>query len=88
MFNQDVTAESSINGGLGKYEKTVEDEGKIESGGSGSGSNPSITLVKRDAENVSNTLAGATFQLFFIRDGAQVPVTDRIGREKIPRPNK
>ena len=64
---------------FGKYEKTVEDEVKIESGGSGSGSNPSITLVKRDAENVSNTLAGATFQLFFIRDGAQVPVTDRNG---------
>ena len=64
---------------FGKYEKTVEDEVKIESGGSGSGSNPSITLVKRDAENMSSTLAGATFQLFFVRDGAQIPVTDRNG---------
>ena len=64
---------------FGNYEKTVEDEVKIDSGGSGSGSNPSITLVKRDTENLSATLNGATFQLFYLSGGTQVPVTDKDG---------
>ena len=68
---------------LGDYEKTVEDEVKIESTGSGSGSNPGITLVKRDAENVDATLSGAVFQLFYLRGTEQVPVTDRNGNEVV-----
>ena len=38
----------------------------VESSGGGTGSNPSITLVKRDAESLSSTLSGATFQLFYM----------------------
>lgn len=66
---------------LGNYEKIVEEEVKIESSGSGTGSNPSITLVKRDSENVSATLAGATFQLFYLSRDTRIPVTDRDGNQ-------
>ena len=66
---------------LGDYEKTVEEEIKVESSGAGTGSNPSITLVKRDSEDVSSTLAGATFQLFYLSRETQVPVTDKDGNQ-------
>ena len=65
---------------FGKYEKTVEENATVASSGGGTASNPSITLVKRDAEMVTNTLAGATFQLFYIQNGNQVPVRDSGGQ--------
>lgn len=67
---------------LGDYEKTVDEETKIESSGTGTGSNPGITLVKRDAENSSTTLAGATFRLYYLsREESQVPVIDKNGNQ-------
>ena len=66
---------------FGNYEKTVEDDVTIESTGSGSGSNPSIVLVKRDSEDMNMTLAGAAFRLFSISDGERTPVTDRDGNQ-------
>jgi len=67
---------------FGKYEKTIEDTTTISSSGGGSASNPSITLIKRDAESLSSTLAGATFQLFYLDNmGMQVPVQDRNGQQ-------
>ena len=53
---------------IGNYEKTVEDDVTIESTGSGSGSNPSIVLVKRNSEDMNMTLAGAAFRQFSISD--------------------
>ncbi len=64
---------------FGKYEKTVESNVQIESSGSGSGSNPSITLVKRDAEDMETKLGGASFELYFLRDGIRYPVRDKDG---------
>ena len=66
---------------FGNFEKTVEEDTVVESSGAGSGSNPSITLVKRDSENISTTLAGATFQLFYMQDGNQVAVQDNNGQD-------
>ena len=66
---------------FGKYEKTIEESTVVESSGGGSASNPSITLVKRDADSISTTLAGATFQLHYMQDGVMVPVVDRSGNE-------
>ncbi len=65
---------------LGSYSKTVEDEAFVESSGSGSGSNPSITLVKVDASDLSKRLSGAVFQLASVDDqGGMAPITDRDG---------
>ena len=66
---------------FGSYEKTVEEEVQIDSSGSGSGSNPSITLIKRDSEDVSAALSGATFLLFYVNGDSQVPVTDKNGNQ-------
>jgi len=64
---------------FGKYEKTIEESTVVESSGGGSASNPSITLVKRDADSISTTLAGAIFQLYYLRGNDRVPVVDRNG---------
>jgi len=53
----------------------------VESSGGGTASNPSITLVKRDAESLSTTLSGASFDLYYMQGDAMVPVTDRNGRQ-------
>lgn len=66
---------------FGNYEKTVEENIKIESSGSGSGSNPSITLIKRDADELTNTLSGATFQLYYMNGDTRVPVQDKDGND-------
>lgn len=65
---------------FGNYEKNITETIVVESSGVGTGSNPSITLVKRDAENITNTLAGATFQLYVMENGTPVPVRDRNGQ--------
>ena len=65
---------------FGKFEKTVEETTTVDSSGGGTASNPSITLVKRDAENISSTLSGATFQLFTSNNGQLAPVRDRNGQ--------
>jgi len=65
---------------FGNFEKTVEETAVVESSGGGTASNPSITLVKRDSETLSNTLAGATFQLFYVENGNQIPVRDSNGQ--------
>ncbi|MBQ9269196.1 MAG: Cna B-type domain-containing protein [Oscillospiraceae bacterium] len=64
---------------FGKYEKTIEENTVIGSSGGGSASNPSITLIKRDADSISTTLAGATFQLFYMQGSDQIPVLDQNG---------
>ena len=65
---------------FGNFEKAVEETAVVQSSGGGTGSNPSITLVKRDSEMLSVTLAGATFQLYYIDNGNQVPVVDHDGQ--------
>ena len=67
---------------LGSFEKIVEETVTITSSGSGTASNPSITLVKRDAENMYTTLSGAVFQLFTISDdGSTTPIRDINGQD-------
>lgn len=66
---------------LGQYEKTVEESVSVVSTGGGTGSNPSITLVKRDSENVSSALSGAVFALYYLNGDTQVPVTDKEGNQ-------
>lgn len=66
---------------FGKYTKTIEESTTVSSSGGGTASNPSITLIKRDADSISTTLAGATFQLYYMQDGGMVPVVDRDGNE-------
>ncbi len=67
---------------VGKYEKKVEQWATVVSSGAGTASNPSITLVKVDADDITVTLAGATFQLFYLNaNGDKVPVRDRNGND-------
>ncbi|MBR6706658.1 MAG: Cna B-type domain-containing protein, partial [Clostridia bacterium] len=66
---------------FGNYEKTIEETAVVDSSGGGTGSNPSITLVKRDSEMLSVLLAGATFQLFWLENGNPVPVQDGNGQD-------
>uniref|UniRef100_UPI00331627D7 Cna B-type domain-containing protein n=1 Tax=Slackia heliotrinireducens TaxID=84110 RepID=UPI00331627D7 len=73
----DVSYSNTIK--FGKYEKTIEESTTISHSGGGSASNPSITLVKRDAEDQTATLAGATFELYYMRGDVRVPVTDSNG---------
>ena len=65
---------------FGSFEMTVEEIAVVDSSGGGTGSNPSITIVKRDAEALSNTLSGATFQLFYMENGNRIPVQDSNGQ--------
>jgi len=65
---------------FGNYEKTIEETTTVDSSGGGTGSNPSITLVKRDADMLSVTLAGAIFQLFYLENENQIPVKDKNGQ--------
>ena len=65
---------------FGSFEMTVADNTVVESSGGGTGSNPSITIVKRDSEALSRVLAGATFQLFYMENDEQVPVYDGSGQ--------
>ncbi|MGI5874050.1 MAG: Cna B-type domain-containing protein [Bacillota bacterium] len=62
---------------FGKYEKTIEESVQIDSSGSGSGSNPSITLIKQDADDINTTLAGAWFRLFYMDGNERIPVLDK-----------
>lgn len=62
---------------LGQFEKTIEESTEIDSSGGGTGSNPSITLIKRDKEALSVILAGATFQLYYMENGNRIPVRDK-----------
>lgn len=64
---------------FGQFEKTIEENTEIDSSGGGTGSNPSITLIKRDKDDLSMILAGATFQLYYMENGNRVPVTDKNG---------
>ncbi len=64
---------------FGKYTKSIEQNVVITSSGSGSASNPSISIVKRDAENLTATLQGAVFQLFTISGSEQTPILDNNG---------
>ncbi|MCR5448209.1 MAG: Cna B-type domain-containing protein, partial [Solobacterium sp.] len=67
---------------FGNYEKTITEEASITSSGGGSASNPGITIVKRDAENISDLLVGASFQLFYLDENStQIPVRDRNGQD-------
>ena len=61
---------------FGRCEKKIEELVIIESSGSGSASNPSITIVKRDAKDLSVMLAGASFQLSYMTETGLVPVLD------------
>ena len=62
------------------YHKEVEKEVNIASAGSGAASNPSITIMKRDADT-STGLQGAKFKLVRINNGQQEPVKDKNGNE-------
>ena len=77
LGNGNVTYSNTVK--FGKFEKNVEEVATIESSGGGTGSNPSITLVKRDSEMLTKTLAGGTFQLFYMENENQIPVRDREG---------
>ena len=77
LGNGNVTYSNTIQ--FGKFEKTIEENTTVESSGTGSASNPSITLVKRDAENISAMLSGAVFQLYYMDGEDRVPVRDRNG---------
>lgn len=66
---------------FGNFEKTVEETAVVDSSGTGTGSNPSITIVKRDSEALSTVLAGATFQLFYLEGGERIPVRDKEGKD-------
>ena len=67
---------------FGKYKKDTGGTVVVESsgGGGGSASNPSITLIKLDATNLSKTLPGATFRLYYLAGGTPVGVTDKHGQ--------
>ena len=65
---------------LGNFQRTITETVNIESSGGGTGSNPSITLVKRDQEALSHTLGGATFQLYYMSGDVRVPVKDKDGQ--------
>ncbi len=71
----DITYFNTIK--LGKYEVKVEDTVTKEISGGGSGSNPSITLVKTDKDNINKYLSGAEFQLFRVNQGNEEPVVDK-----------
>ncbi len=64
---------------FGKYEKIIEEVVVIESSGGGSASNPSITLIKRDTEDLTSLLSGAVFQLSYLDETALIPVMDNNG---------
>lgn len=74
LGNGNVTYSNTVK--FGKYEKKIESTTIISSSGSGSGSNPSITLVKRDMEDFTTTLSGATYQLFYMDNDTMIPVHD------------
>lgn len=74
LGNGNVTYSNTVK--FGKYEKKIESTTVVSSSGSGSGSNPSITLVKRDMEDFTTTLSGATYQLFYMDNDTMIPVHD------------
>lgn len=63
---------------LGQYEKKVEETTTIVSTGSGTASNPSIKIVKRDKDAYASLLSGAVFKLSYLdKHGAEVEVKDK-----------
>ncbi len=64
---------------FGDYDIVIEYTETISATGSGSGSVPSITLKKVDADNIGTLLEGAQFQLYEEANGNFVPVTGNNG---------
>ncbi|QUE53667.1 Cna B-type domain-containing protein [Streptococcus oriscaviae] len=65
---------------MGQYRKVISSSTHIASSGSGTASNPSITIVKRDKNDFAKVLPGATFKLSY-RDGNNiVDVKDKNGQ--------
>ena len=74
----DVSFSNTVS--LGEYVKTVESSTTISATGSGSASNPSITLVKRDRDDFAKGLEGAKFKLSYLNGTEVVDVLDKNGR--------
>ena len=74
----DVSFSNTVS--LGEYVKTVESSTTISATGSGSASNPSITLVKRDKDDFAKGLEGAKFKLSYLNGTEVVDVLDKNGR--------
>ncbi len=69
---------------FGNYNKTVEDTVVITAIGGGGASNPSITLVKKDGDNIDTVLPGAKFQLFEKLNNNQLQaVTDNSNQDVV-----
>ena len=67
---------------LGEYVKTVTSSVAIASSGTGTASNPSITVIKRDQDNYNKVIPGVTFALSYLdASGANVPVKDKNGNQ-------
>ncbi|MGT2772623.1 Cna B-type domain-containing protein, partial [Streptococcus marimammalium] len=62
---------------LGDYSHEVSKTVNIEALGGGSGSNPSVTILKIDKDDINQKLEGVEFQLFKIENGAEVAVKDK-----------
>lgn len=67
---------------IGEYVKTVTSSVAIASTGSGTASNPSITVIKRDQDNYNKVIPGVTFALSYLdASGSAVPVNDKNGNQ-------
>lgn len=64
---------------FGDYDIEVVNTVSISASGQGSGDIPSITLIKRDADNINQKLANAVFELLIEQNGSFVNVTGNSG---------
>ncbi|MDO5078844.1 MAG: Cna B-type domain-containing protein, partial [Streptococcus minor] len=65
---------------MGQYRKVVSESVHIASSGSGSASNPSITIVKHDKDEFSKVIPGVTFKLSYSKNGLVEDVKDKNGQ--------
>ncbi len=91
----DISYQARVLGGIGNasYENTVTLAGyskkikktiKIESTGGGSGTIPSITLVKIDENDTTKKLSGAEFQLYYVdANGVEQPLKDKHNQDVV-----
>ncbi|MBJ8326441.1 Cna B-type domain-containing protein, partial [Streptococcus pacificus] len=68
---------ATLEGKSSKIKRTV----KIETTGGGTGSNPSITIIKSDKDDYSKKLEGVEFQLFEIVNNQESAIKDKNGND-------
>ncbi|MCR8968250.1 Cna B-type domain-containing protein, partial [Streptococcus zalophi] len=68
---------ATLEGKSSKITKTI----NIETTGGGTGSNPSVTIVKSDKDDYSKKLEGVEFQLFEIVNGQEQAIKDKNGND-------